>query len=238
MPRPANRLHGLVVLERVIVQQARIALELRNPRYVDAFRAALSDEPEAAMVAARPHLGRRPWWYDLLTGLLSVELAMDQAKHALSLMSSHRASGGEDGRLLDYHLDHWTIQMHALLEKSEHLVKRVYRTLVKRLHPNTYNQKLRQTTAALEELRRQYGKVRHPLLHPRGGSVTAIEEDRLWEAHVLVDATAADVIAGFHDGLPRMRQRWHTQNGRRTAAALQILDVAFTQAAQDATTIS
>jgi len=238
MPRAANRHHGLVVLEGVIVEQARIALELRNPQYVDAFRAALSDDPEVAMVAAQPHLGRRPWWYDLLTGLLSVELAMDQARHALLLMSSHRGAGAEDGRLLNYHVDHWTFQMHALLEKSDHLIKRVYRTLVKRLHPDTDDEKLRQTTAALDELRREYAKVRNPLVHPRGGSVTAVEEDRLWEAHVLVGATAAHVIAGYNDGLPRMRPRWHAQRRQLTAVALQTLDVAFTQAAQDATTAS
>lgn len=238
MPRAANRLHGLVVLEGVIIEQARIALELRNPRYVDAFRGAMSEGLDAAMDGARPFLGNRPWWYELLTGLLSVELAMDEAKHALSLMRSHRGDGREDGRLLQYHFDHWLFQMHALLEKSDHLVKRVYRTLVRRLHPDTYNEKMQRATAGLETLRQQYAKVRNPLVHPTGGWVTGPEEDRLWEAHLLVEATMAHVIAGHYDILPTVRDRWYEQNRPRTAVVLASIDAAFRQAAQDATTTS
>ena len=163
---------------------------------------------------------------------------MNQAKHALSLMGSHRGNGGEDGRLLRYHQENWIIQMLALLEKSDHLVKRVYRTLVKRLHPDTYNEKLRQATAGLEVLRRQYGNVRRPLVHPTGGFVTAMEEDRLWEAHLLIDGTADGIITDSTDNLPSRRQRWHSQSRRRIAVVLTSLGAAFTQAAQDATTVS
>lgn len=229
MPRPAIRPPGLAVLEGVIIEQARNALELRNPRYTDAFRAAISDGLDAALDAARPYLGRRPWWYDLLAGLLSVELAMDQAVLALTLMSTHRGNGREDGRLLRYHEENWIIQMLALIEKSDGLVKRVYRTLVKSLHPDTYNEKLRQNTAGIEELRRKYGRVRRPLVHASGGFVTSVEEDRLWEAHLLVDATADGIMADFTDGLPMMRQRWHRRSRQLTAVVIASLEAAFTR---------
>lgn len=238
MQRRTRRLHGLVVLEGVIMQQARIALELRNPQYVDAFRRTIHEGLEPAMNAARPFLGKQPWWYELLTGLLSVELAMGEVKTALSLMRSHRGQGREDGLLLDYHRNHWTFQIHSLLEKSDHLVKRVYRTLVKRLDPDGFGEKMGRATARLEKLRERYAAVRNPMVHPIGGPVTAIEEDRLWEIHVLIGGTAADAIGGQYGVLPSRRARWCDQHQQLTLQVLTEIDAAFAQAAKDATTIS
>lgn len=231
-----TRLHSLVQLEALIIEQAKIHLELRNPQYVEAFQAALPGGLEAAMAAARPHLEEEwPWWYELLTSLLSVELTMDHVKHALSLMNTHRgADARSDGRLLRYHVDNWVIQTAALLEKADHLVCRVYRVLVSRVNPTGYGEKLRVARGHLLTLRQRYGSVRHPLVHPRGGSVRAIEEDRLWEAHVLIGATAAEVIDGYDDSLPAWRDRWYRQNTNRSHVLFSVIEAAFAQAVRDA----
>ena len=231
-----TQLHSLAELEALVVEQARIALELRDPQYVQAFQAALPGGLEAAIAAARPHLEEeQPWWYELLTSLLSVELTMDHVKHALSLTNTHRgADARSDGRLLRYHVDNWVIQTTALLEKADHLICRVYRVLVRRVDPTGYRDKLRIARGHLLTLQQQYGNVRNPLLHPLGGPSRAIEEDRLWEAHVLVGATSADVIGGHDHALPSMRDRWYQQNTNRSHVVLAIIEAAFAQAVRDA----
>lgn len=228
------RLHALVELEAVVLEQAKVALELRNPAYANAFREALPRGLDAAMAAARPHLGPLPWWYELLTSLLSVELAMDHVKHALSLMNTHRSDDRhEDGRLLCYHVDNWVILSTALLEKADHLICRVYRVLVRRVDPAGYNDKLQAARAHLVELAARHGNVRNPLVHPLGGPTLAIEEDRLWEAQVLIGATAADVIDGHYGILPSFRDRWCQGFTVQSGVVIAAIEAAFARAARD-----
>ena len=231
-----DRLYSLVQLEALILEQAKIALDLRNPQYVEAFRAALPRGLDVAIAAARPHLEeRQPWWYELLTSLLSVELTIDHLKHSISLMNTHRSDDGrEDGRLLRYHIDNWVIQSAALLEKADHLVCRIYRVLVKRVDPSGYAEKLRVERGHLLTLQKQYGTVRHPLVHPKGGPTLALEEDRLWEAHVLVGTTAADVIRGQDEVLPSWREKWYQQTMNRSYVVIAVIEALFAKAIQDA----
>jgi hypothetical protein len=236
----ASRLQGLVVLEGVIMEQARIALELRNPQYVEAFRRAIRQGLDEAISAAQPFLEeQQPWWYELVTGLLSVELAMEEVKTALSLMRNHRAEGREDGRLLDYHRNHWVFQTHAVLEKSIYLIKRVYRTLVKRLDPASFDERMRRTIEPLTKQRNSLADImRNPMVHPIGGRVTAIEQERLWERYVLIGGTATDVIGGLYNGLPAKRAPWCDWHQQLTLVVLREIDVALAQAAKDATAIN
>ena len=232
-----RRLPGLVALEAVICEQARVALELRNRPYVEAFRGAVAGGFDEAVAAGRPFLTSPPWWYEPLAGLLAVELAMDQVESALILMRSHRSTGREDGGLLLYHLHHWLIEMLALIEKSLYLTRRVYRTLVRRLNPDFYKEREQKVTTRLKALRKQYANVRDPLVHALPGWLGALEEDRLWEAHLLVNATVADVLDAHYDNIGSRRAKWHDENRQRTAVVLATINATFRRTAADATTV-
>jgi hypothetical protein len=238
MNETSSRLHGLDTLEGVVMEQARIALELRNPRYGDVFRRTIHKGFDAAANAAQPFVQKAPpWWYKLLTGLLSVGLAMDEVNTALVLMRSHRAEGPGDGRLLDYHEHHWFLQTQALLEKSISLIKRVYRTLVKRLDPTSFKDRMDGTIEPLNGLRDALANVRNPIVHPVGGPITAVEEDRLWERYVLAGMNLPGVIDGIYSVFPQRRAARCAVHRELTRLVLRAIDVASAQAAKDATTM-
>ena len=217
-------------------QPAKLDLALRNPEYVKAFEDNIDAGLDAAMQAAELFLKPEPWWDELLSGLLAVELAMDEARTALKMVTKHRGDGIDDGRLVEYHTNHLIFQVHALLEKSKYLLTRVYRTLVKRIHSDSYRDELAAVVERIGILSEKYGNVRHPLVHPRGGLASAPAQDRLWEAHVLIDYSIADTAGSYFARLPNLRARWANMLRSRMIVVLAELDAAFTQAVKDSTT--
>ena len=233
-----TRLEGLVRLEALLLEHARARLEEENPQYVQAFNEALPSGLEYALDAARPHLGSPPSWYELLTRLFEVELALDHVTQTLLLMEGHRdTSPREDGRLLDYHVNYWVIQSSALLEKADSLVSKVYRALVRPERP-AFEGDMSEARSPLAGLRAQLSGLRDPLVHGlTEGSSRGLEEERMWEAGVLLNATMDEILTGKFENLPAFRDSWYAVHVQLTAMLIAAVEASLKKTAGDVSSL-
>lgn len=176
---------------------ARGQLERENPRYVQVFsqRLAETGDVSGVMEEAAHLLGPPPHWYPLLTAQADTELALDKVTRAVWFLAvAPQAGPGEvsnPGAWVVYHFDQWTFAAYALLERLRKLIQLTIRKLVRARNPQW-----RDVQAALldtvDKMRKELGKVRHPLTHGGGGGIKGPEDERFWEPY-LVGAIGLDI---------------------------------------------
>ena len=209
-----NHLVQFTNLKRKICEAARNALIAANPEYVQTFLRRLeetSGDLDRVIDETKPLLGERlKDWTDLLNAVLDVELVLDKAKRSLMFLRSDiEGTPEESGAWVVYHIDHWTFQMDALLERVDKLVALVLRRLV-RPKDNTWQAKQKAIRDDVKKMKDEIAKRRDPLAHGLGGGVLGIQEERLWEPFLAGRAFDVDIVASFYERASPKKQRWHS----------------------------
>ena len=211
---------------------ASTALEKANPTYVQRFREELerTGDFEEAASTVRHLLGKGiPDWSHLLTLCLDVELALDKTRRALSLLGQplpNLGTGWNTGAWTIYHLDHWTFEINAWLERLDTLVKRVCRFLLRNRNPSWLEIQER-LSGDIQKMKNVVGKSRNPLAHGGGGGVTGPEEDFLWEPSLFLEADE-DIVSASYRMFEGQRQGFYHGACREvTALALAASEAIF-----------
>jgi len=135
-----------------------------------------------------------------------------------------RASRMTLGEWTHYHFSSWIIEMHALLERVEQLVKQTCRRFLKEQGPSwqrTQNSLLAKVRVMLEATRAM--RIRHA----HGfGYFDAIEEQKLWEFHVVAFPNV-DMVAWGLEQQVQFRDSWGKRIVKMTADGLREIDATF-----------
>jgi hypothetical protein len=183
-PMPRKPDYAYERLKARVFEDARRDLERSKPGYVAAFQATLAatGSPELASAKAKPLLkGGLQKWPAILTGFFDLEVVrgkvVDCHKH---LERSRDSSAPDAGYWFAYHLDHWTFQTDAFLNRCDTLFKQVIRGTIRHRDPEGWQQFQNEVAAELQVLKDRFGELRHPLAHGLGGGVAGITER--WES--------------------------------------------------------
>ena len=215
-------------LKRRMYEAAARALDSTNPKYVQTFRRRLEEtegDLDRVIDETRPLLTEGfKGWTDLLTAALDVELVLDKVKRSLVFLASDVATTPEeDGARVAYHMDHWTFEMDALLERLDKLVATMFRRLVR---PKDGDWRIKEAAVRddIKKMKAKVAKVRDPLAHGLGGGVTGIEDERLWEPFLAARAFDVDLVVSRYQGAAQYRQRWHSHLHKSTILAIAVLE--------------
>ncbi len=211
-------------LKRKIYEAARNALLATNPKYVDIFLRRFeetSGDLDQVIDETRPLLVVEGFkkWTDLLTAILDVELATDKVKRSLQFLARDVAGSPEDtGAWAVYHVDHWILQMDALLERLDKLVAKVFRQIIKSKDPDWQNKQgiLR---GDIKKLKGEIAKRRDPLAHG-GGEVEGIQKDQLWEPMLVQEVFDVAIVQEYYQRVGPRRQLWHSHLKKSTIYVL------------------
>jgi hypothetical protein len=215
-------------LKRKIHQAAAETLAGVNPNYVHTFRRRLEEtrgDLERVIDETRPLLGEAfRDWPDVLTAVLDVELVLDKVKRSLAFLRTDVGdTPEEDGAKVVYHVDHWILQMDALLERFDKLVALVFRRVV-RPKDREWQTKERALRHDIKKMKVEIAKRRDPLAHGLGGGVTGIQEDFLWEPGLASNSSDVDLVASLYHQVGPRRERWHSYLEQTTVLALAAIE--------------
>jgi len=193
-------------------------LEEAYPTYFRRLREELERavNVEEATFTVRPLLGKGiPEWSHLLTLCLDVELALDKTLRALTLLGTPIPPLGSEwniGAWTVYHLDHWTFEMQAWLERLDTLVTRTCRFLL-RARNRSWREIQERLSGDIQKMKEVTSQVRNPLAHGGGGGVTGPEEDFLWEPSLISEADE-DIVTAFYRTMSQADQQFHLERIR------------------------
>ena len=229
-----SELKGFEGFRQCLLRGAREAVLKRNPRYVQALGETLRNgmDLEEMLKQLRPLLRGeelREWQPLLETAEQCMECAR-AARVAVRLFRTAppgeylQASDVTLGDWTHYHLGTWIVQLVALLERSEQLVKQACRTFLRPHDPSwrrTEDSLLTKIRAVLRTARAM--RVRHA----HGfGYFDAIEEQKLWEFHV-VAFPDVDMVAWGLAQQVQFRDSWGKRIVEMTADAFAVIDAPF-----------
>jgi hypothetical protein len=183
---------GFDRLKARIVADARADLRKYKPDYVARLQAELilTNDLDMAIARAQPYLGsplRK--WPALLTAIFDVELVRGKVVECHDHLKNLRDSDQpEAGYWFAYHLDLWTFQSDAFINRGSNLYTKVIRAVLRHCDP-AWAEFEKEIAAAVAVDRSDFGKVRHPLAHGLGAGVDAMTQH--WEA---VLAAPGDVV--------------------------------------------
>lgn len=128
-------------LKARVFQDARRDLERANPEYVEAFQATLlatAGDLDDAIAKAKPLLkGPLPKWPKILTGFFDLELVRGKVVECHAHLKQARDDASPNaGYWFSYHLDHWTFQTDAFLERCNRLYTQVIRGTIRERDPD------------------------------------------------------------------------------------------------------
>jgi len=231
---PADQLVQFTNLKGKICQAAAEALDVINPQYVQTFqkRMETGDDIRRVIDETRPLLGDGfERWNDLLTAVLDLTFAIDKVERSLTYVRLDMAvTPEENGAWFICHKDLWTFYVDALFEKLDTLVTKTIRYLVR--------PKEREGWQAIEDtlrkdvrmMKNEIGKLRDPLAHglgngrqvkAQGGSITGVQEERLWESVLASGVSDVEVVTGtYHQVLPH-RDEWYSRLEKATNLAFE-----------------
>jgi hypothetical protein len=208
---------------------ARIDLGATNPRYVEEVQRIFreTDDLERAIDETKPLLGAGvPDWSALFTALFDFELLTDKVRTAVRFLETEPDGSEQDkARWTSYHLDHWTFQMDAMLERLDKLVARVVRHVL-RPKDKEWRTKEAELRVPIRQLKEGTAKVRDPLAHGLGGGVDAIHQERLWEPFLAIGQSDYS-IAETYVASASSRGKWVLMCGIMTEQAVEGSDVIF-----------
>jgi len=140
------------------------------------------------------------------------------------------ACGVSVGEWTHYHMGKWTIEMHALLERVDQLVKQTCRIFLKR-GDSSWQATQDSLLTEVRKMRHKLGGTRRRpgmrVRHAHGlGYFDAIEDEKLWEFHVVAFPDVDLVEWGLAQAV-QFRERWGKQIVIMTANALREVDGTF-----------
>ena len=201
-------------------------LEATNRPYVATFARRITQTPhDLAQVIAEtaPLLGPPTTWPHLLTALLDVELYFDRCRRAVWFLgftpAAPQAAPTHPGAWLLYHIDTWHVVACALLERIRTLISLTCRTVIRPKSPR-FKIIEAQLVAEVQNLKKFIEDQRDRIAHG-GGSVEALERDKLWEPYLVVrrvfgSTDTIDIIGNYYDGAIRYQTSWHSRAQRFT----------------------
>ena len=199
-----------------IVAAARQDLRDLVPEYVSELQRVLvatGGNLEFAMSASAKHLRKPlPKWPPLLTALFDLEFVRGKVVncHELLRRSSDDASSDSSFWFL-YHLDHWTFQADAFMDRCDRLFKQVIRAVIRPLDANGWQAFERDVATQMRALKTAIAAVRDPLAHGLGGGVAGLI-DR-WEPMLAAPMNVFDgsfvksAVGGFESAVEIKRRR-------------------------------
>lgn len=228
------QVRGFEGFRQCLLRGAREAVVNRNPAYAQTLSEMLQNgiHPDEMLDRLRPLLRGHELrdWQPLLETAESCRNCARAARVAVRLFHTAppdeylRASRVTLGEWTDYHISSWIIEMHALIERVEQLVKRTCRRFLKGQDPSwqrTQDSLLPKVRVMLQATRAM--RIRHA----HGfGYFDAIEEQKLWELYV-VAFPDIDVAAWGMAQEVQFRPRWGKLFDEMTAAALAEIDTTF-----------
>ena len=217
--------------KRTILEGAREALAETNPEYIRIFHEQLKDagdDLEHAIKATNALISTDfPHWPDLLTAILDFEAVLDKMTRSLDLMGfSPVQSDMEKGAWFDYHLDYWCFLMDALLERVDRLAALTFRRLV-RPKDKDWQAKHTRIRDDVNQMKQAIARIRDPLAHGRGGGITGIQEERLWEPYLAMGHFDIDLVGEFYKTTGDSRDRWFDRVEQTTGLALGRIEAVF-----------
>jgi len=231
---------GFEGFRQCLLRRAREAVLSRNPRYVQALAemAQNGTDLDEMLERLRPLLRGNELreWRPLLE---TAERCRDCAQgaraavrlfHAMPSDEYLEACGLTPGGWTHYHFSSWSIQMHALLERVEQLVKQTCRRFLQR-RDSSWQVTQDSLLTKVSEMRQALGGTRSQpgmrVRHAHGlGYFDAIEDEKLWEFHV-VAYPDVDLVASRDAQAVQFRERWGKRIVIMTANALREIDAAF-----------
>ena len=192
---PSNAKGAYDRLKARIVQDATRDLERTSPEFVATFQATLAatgGDVDEAVAKATPLLkGRLRKWPRILTGFFDLEVVREKVVQCHAhLKQALDSTTPEASYWFSYHLDHWTFQTDAFLNRCDRLYKQVIRGPIRERDPDGWQDFQRQVAAESRVLKDRFGQLRHPLAHGLGGGVQGITEH--WESILAASVIATD----------------------------------------------
>ncbi len=132
----------------------------------------------------------------------------------------------DEGAWVTYHVDHWTFQMDALLERADKLIALVFRQLVRPKDPD-WRAREDGTRNDVKKMKDEIAKRRDPLAHGLGGGVGAVPEGQLWEPYLASAQFDADIVTGAYEAMGPRREFWHSLLEQTTILALGRIEAIF-----------
>jgi hypothetical protein len=210
-------------------------LNVERPAYVGAFKAELirSANLESAMNAAEPFLDKPLSWAHLLTCALDVEMARDKLKFATVLSGANPPDQNiPRGVWVVHQADLWSLCASAFLERIDKLVFSTCRKMIK--DPARRKKVVDSLKDAIEKQKGHIKILRDRVAHGGGGPVEAMESERLWEVHLVLEVDGfRDVINNFHEYCADRQSGWHDGFSDVTLKLIADADTWFDQLAKD-----
>jgi hypothetical protein len=121
-----------------------------------------------------------PKWPVLLTALFDLEFVRGKVVNCHELLKRHRDDESSDSSFwFLYHLDQWTFQTDAFMDRCDRLFKQVIRAVIRPLNPNGWQTFERDVATQMKLLKGPIAAVRDPLAHGLGGGVAGLMDQ--WE---------------------------------------------------------
>ena len=190
------KIGGLQLFRNSLYRAAARSLQEKHPQYVETLIQTLAETSDLSQaldtVKAIPTDIGFAKWRPLLTATLDTELAINQLRVTLELLRLTPSKGllipeGTEGTLVLYYTNVWVLLADALLERSEKLIKKAARTLIRPSNPKWQSIE-DEVSKPINELSKDLrSKMRNPLAHG-GGAVEAPAEERLWEGFTIIAA--------------------------------------------------
>ena len=217
-----------------LLRRAKEAVVVRNPIYVQTLARMAQDDADLDDLLQRlgPHLrgDELREWQPLLETAEQCRACMRAARVAVRFFNTPPpdeylgSSGVSPGDWVHYHFSSWIIEIHALLERVEQLVKRACRQLL-RPRDSSWQTTQESLLASVSAMRRAAEDMR--VRHAHGfGYFDAVEDEKLWEFHVVAFPDVDLVASGLAQEV-QFTETWGKRILQMTASALAVIDVTF-----------
>lgn len=228
-----TQLNGFEGFRQCLLSGAKEAVTNRNPTYVQTLAQMLQDDtdPDEMLTRLRPLLrgDELREWQPLLETAERCRDCARAARAAVRLFNAlpsdeHlQAWGVTPGEWTHYHLAKWLIEMHALLERVEQLIKQTCKRFLRRDPSRRATQD--SMLAKVEKMRRAVEPMR--ARHAHGfGYFDAIEDQKLWEFHMVAFPDIDLVASGLAQEI-QLRPRWGAMIDRMTTGTMAEIDATF-----------
>jgi hypothetical protein len=227
---------ALLHYRKHLAAAARLALETAHPDYVAAFSAhfrpgGTGPEMLAAMQAV-DGMGTPKFdaWRQLLLDVVEVDMAAVRAMDAIRALNvvppddALDALGIGIGRWLDYQIMLWSVAARALIQRTEDLVTRCFRRLIKGVVEADLAGRRADVLDGIEPFKSYVKDTRDPYAHS-GGFVVGVAKHGNIERAILSELwpDATELL----DGLGRWHQPWAQQLAVRHQELFRALGGAF-----------
>jgi len=187
---------GLIALRGILRTIASDHLERTEPSFVEAVRKVSPTTLEVALANSQGSLksGLPRVYHEVFQRIADILISVELATRAVSYMEAEDPSVGDlrdPLRWFVYHSDTSALWCHAVVDKSQALMKVLQRRLIRTWWADTFQEfeaRLIQHLASLEEIS---GTIRHPLAHGRPREGYDSQEGR-WEAAAVLGDESLD----------------------------------------------